>query len=102
MACAVDLAARDTVADQLSRVGEVAHLVLAVIDRDQNAALEYSVARAIRLVTLKLVGSTEVVHSLATVPGSVARTKRLAVVEEGPLTAGRTVEIAEVSLGHTK
>jgi NAD(P)-dependent dehydrogenase (short-subunit alcohol dehydrogenase family) len=64
-ACAVDLAEPDTVADQLSPVGEVAHLVLAAIERDHNTALEYNIARAIRLVTLKLVGYTEVVHSLA-------------------------------------
>ena len=40
------------------------HLVLAAIDRDDNSVAEYDIARAIRLVTLKLVGYTEVVHTL--------------------------------------
>jgi hypothetical protein len=35
------------------------------IDRDQNSVREYDLVRAIRLVTLKLVGYTEVVHALA-------------------------------------
>ena len=39
-------------------------LVLAAIDRDQNTVADYDLVRAIRLVTLKLVGYTEVVHSL--------------------------------------
>ena len=39
-------------------------LVLAAIDRDYNSVADYDIARAIRLVTLKLVGYTEVVHTL--------------------------------------
>ena len=42
----------------------VDHLVLAAIERDHNTAAEYAIERAIRLVTLKLVGYTEVVHTL--------------------------------------
>jgi NAD(P)-dependent dehydrogenase (short-subunit alcohol dehydrogenase family) len=42
----------------------VRRLVLAAIDRDANSVAEYDIARAIRLVTLKLVGYTEVVHTL--------------------------------------
>jgi NAD(P)-dependent dehydrogenase (short-subunit alcohol dehydrogenase family) len=45
-------------------VGPVRHLVLAAIDRDANSVADYDIARAIRLVTLKLVGYTEVVHVL--------------------------------------
>ena len=39
--------------------------MLAAIERDDNSIREYDVARATRLVTLKLVGYTEVVHALA-------------------------------------
>jgi len=42
----------------------VDRLVLAAIERDENSARDYDVARALRLVTLKLVGYTEVVHAL--------------------------------------
>jgi NAD(P)-dependent dehydrogenase (short-subunit alcohol dehydrogenase family) len=38
--------------------------VLAAIDRDQNTIRDYSFERAIRLVTLKLVGYAETVHAL--------------------------------------
>jgi NAD(P)-dependent dehydrogenase (short-subunit alcohol dehydrogenase family) len=62
---AFDLAEPEKVAPALADVGAVDHLVLAAIERDYNSVLEYDVARAIRLVTLKLVGYTEVVHALA-------------------------------------
>jgi NAD(P)-dependent dehydrogenase (short-subunit alcohol dehydrogenase family) len=45
-------------------VERVDHLVLAAIERDHNTAAEYVIERALRLVTLKLVGYTEVVHAL--------------------------------------
>jgi NAD(P)-dependent dehydrogenase (short-subunit alcohol dehydrogenase family) len=59
-----DLARPETIATALADVGPVRHLLLVAIDRDQNAVREYDIARAIRLVTLKLVGYTEVVHAL--------------------------------------
>jgi NAD(P)-dependent dehydrogenase (short-subunit alcohol dehydrogenase family) len=59
-----DLAAPETIAPALRDVGPVRHLVLAAIDRDSNTVADYSIQRAIRLVTLKLVGYTEVVHAL--------------------------------------
>jgi NAD(P)-dependent dehydrogenase (short-subunit alcohol dehydrogenase family) len=62
---AFDLAEPETIAGALEQVGPVQHLVLAAIERDYNHVLEYDVTRAIRLVTLKLVGYTEVVHALA-------------------------------------
>jgi NAD(P)-dependent dehydrogenase (short-subunit alcohol dehydrogenase family) len=62
--CAVDLAEPDRIGSCLERVDEVDRLVLAAIERDQNTVAEYDVARAVRLVTLKLVGYTEVVHAL--------------------------------------
>ena len=48
----------------LADVGPVQSLVLAAIDRDQNSVADYDITRAIRLATLKLVGYTEVVHTL--------------------------------------
>ena len=62
---AFDLAEPATIAGSLGQVGPVEHLVLAAIERDYNHILEYDLALAIRLVTLKLVGYTEVVHVLA-------------------------------------
>jgi NAD(P)-dependent dehydrogenase (short-subunit alcohol dehydrogenase family) len=60
----LDLAEPHAIAGALEDVGEVDHLVLAAIERDQNTVTDYDVDRAIRLVTLKLVGYTEVVHAL--------------------------------------
>lgn len=61
---ALDISEPNTIAEQLSGIGAVNGLVLAAIERDANTAREYDIARAIRLVTLKLVGYTEVVHTL--------------------------------------
>jgi NAD(P)-dependent dehydrogenase (short-subunit alcohol dehydrogenase family) len=60
----LDLTQPETIAGALSSVGSVRYLVLAAIDRDHNAVREYDIDRAMRLVTLKLVGYTEVVHTL--------------------------------------
>ena len=62
---ALDLAEPERIAPALGAVGPVSHLVLAAIERDYNSVLEYDIPLAIRLVTLKLVGYTEVVHALA-------------------------------------
>jgi NAD(P)-dependent dehydrogenase (short-subunit alcohol dehydrogenase family) len=62
---ALDLAEPERIAPALEHVGPVDRLVLAAIERDHNSVAEYDLARAIRLVTLKLVGYTEVVHALA-------------------------------------
>jgi NAD(P)-dependent dehydrogenase (short-subunit alcohol dehydrogenase family) len=59
-----DLAEPRSIASALAGVGPVRHLVLAAIDRDANSVAEYDIERALRLVTLKLVGYTEVVHTL--------------------------------------
>lgn len=61
---AFDLAEPTSIAPALADIGLVQHLVLAAIDRDANSVKDYDIARAIRLVTLKLVGYTEVVHAL--------------------------------------
>jgi NAD(P)-dependent dehydrogenase (short-subunit alcohol dehydrogenase family) len=60
----LDLAEPHTIADALADVGEVEYLVLAAIERDTNSVREYDVDAAVRLVTLKLVGFTEVIHAL--------------------------------------
>ena len=65
MPCAFDLADPTSIGEALAGIGEVERLVLAAIERDDNSIREYDVARATRLVTLKLVGYTEVVHALA-------------------------------------
>ena len=61
---ALDLSLPHTIADSLSEVGPVDDLVISAIERDANTLDNYDVAAAIRLVTLKLVGYTEVIHSL--------------------------------------
>jgi NAD(P)-dependent dehydrogenase (short-subunit alcohol dehydrogenase family) len=59
-----DLAEPHAIAERLADVGDVDYLVLAAIERDTNKVLEYDIAGALRLVTLKLVGYTEVIHTL--------------------------------------
>jgi NAD(P)-dependent dehydrogenase (short-subunit alcohol dehydrogenase family) len=63
-AVALDISEPGSIAGPLASVGQVNGLVLAAIERDANTAREYDIARAVRLVTLKLVGYTEVVHTL--------------------------------------
>ena len=62
---AFDLAEPETIAHGSRAIGPVDRLVLAAVDRDENTIATYDIARALRLVTLKLVGYTEVVHALA-------------------------------------
>ena len=62
---AFDLAEPHTIADRLTDVRDVEYLVLAAIERDTNTVREYDIDSALRLVTLKLVGYTEVIHTLA-------------------------------------
>jgi NAD(P)-dependent dehydrogenase (short-subunit alcohol dehydrogenase family) len=59
-----DLAEPDAIDAALAGVGPVRRLVLVAIDRDANSIADYSIERATRLVTLKLVGFTQVVVSL--------------------------------------
>jgi NAD(P)-dependent dehydrogenase (short-subunit alcohol dehydrogenase family) len=61
---ALDLTRPAEIAERLTAVGPVQRLVLAAIDRDANTARDYDIGRALSLVTLKLVGYTEVVHAL--------------------------------------
>ncbi len=60
----LDLSKPYEIANALASVDEVRHLVLLAIDRDENTVREYNIEGALNLVTLKLVGYTEVVHVL--------------------------------------
>jgi short-subunit dehydrogenase len=64
-AIALDLAEPHTIAERLRDLGDVQYLVLVAIDRDSNTVKDYDIDAAVRLVTLKLVGYTEVIHALA-------------------------------------
>jgi NAD(P)-dependent dehydrogenase (short-subunit alcohol dehydrogenase family) len=61
---ALDLAAPKDIAPALAGLDVVDSLVLAAIERDVNTVADYDIDRAVRLVTLKLVGYTEVTHAL--------------------------------------
>ncbi|MDA8297068.1 MAG: SDR family oxidoreductase [Actinomycetota bacterium] len=60
----VDLAEPETIADALGGIGEVTRLAITAIERDVNRIADYDRLSAQRLVTLKLVGYAEVVHTL--------------------------------------
>jgi NAD(P)-dependent dehydrogenase (short-subunit alcohol dehydrogenase family) len=60
----LDLSRPADIAGSLSGIDRVDHVILAAIERDQNTVTDYDVDRATRLVTLKLVGYTEVVHTM--------------------------------------
>jgi NAD(P)-dependent dehydrogenase (short-subunit alcohol dehydrogenase family) len=61
---AIDLAEPESLASALAGIERVDGLVLAAVERDSNTVKDYDIARATRLVTLKLIGYTEVVHAL--------------------------------------
>jgi NAD(P)-dependent dehydrogenase (short-subunit alcohol dehydrogenase family) len=61
---AVDLSEPESIAEALASVTTVDDLIIPAIERDANAIATYNIARAIRLVTLKLVGYTEAIHAL--------------------------------------
>lgn len=63
-ALAFDLAEPETIADALSGVGPVSRLVLSSISRDNNPIRDYTIADAVNLTTMKLVGYTTTVHTL--------------------------------------
>jgi len=61
---ALDISEPESIAGQLAPLGQLHGLVLAAIERDANNVRDYNIERAKRLVTLKLVGYTETVHTL--------------------------------------
>jgi len=60
----LDLADPATIAGAFDGIDRVDNLVLTAIDRDQNTVVDYDMAAAVRLATIKLVAYTEVVHTL--------------------------------------
>jgi len=60
----LDLARPHDIAERLASVGPVKYLALVAIDRDENTIKSFNIDHAIVLVTLKLVGFAEVVHTL--------------------------------------
>jgi NAD(P)-dependent dehydrogenase (short-subunit alcohol dehydrogenase family) len=63
-AVAVDLAEPESIAGCLAGIRSVDRLVVGAVDRDENTIADYDIAGARKLVTLKLVGYAEVVHTL--------------------------------------
>lgn len=61
---ALDLAAPTEIAGRLADVGKVRSLVITAIERGENSVKNFDIARASRLVTVKLVGYAEVIHCL--------------------------------------
>jgi NAD(P)-dependent dehydrogenase (short-subunit alcohol dehydrogenase family) len=61
---AFDLSEPARIGAALGDVGSVDRLVLAALQRDLNTVKDYDIEAAMKLVTLKLVGYTEVVHAL--------------------------------------
>jgi len=68
----LDLAEPHQIAAGLAGVEDVKHLALVALHRDDNTVRDYNIDEAIKLVTLKLVGYTEVIHQLAPKMGSDA------------------------------
>jgi NAD(P)-dependent dehydrogenase (short-subunit alcohol dehydrogenase family) len=62
---ALDLARPAEIAGRLAEIGPVKHLVITAVERDENRVRQFDIGRALRLVTVKLVGYTEVIHALA-------------------------------------
>lgn len=61
----LDLSKPHEIAGTLADVDDVEYLALVAVERDENSVREYNIDGALNLVTLKLVGYTEVVHVLA-------------------------------------
>jgi NAD(P)-dependent dehydrogenase (short-subunit alcohol dehydrogenase family) len=61
---ALDVSEPEGIAAQLRSVGPLDGLAMVAIERDANTIRDYDIARARRLVTLKLVGYAETVHTL--------------------------------------
>nr|WP_227411735.1 MULTISPECIES: SDR family NAD(P)-dependent oxidoreductase [unclassified Cryobacterium] len=60
----VDLSEPEQIAARLASVGKLDGVVLTAIERDANTVRDYDIDRARRLITLKLIGYTETIHTL--------------------------------------
>lgn len=61
---ALDVSEPEQIAERVADLPTLDGLVLGAIERDANTIREYDIARARRLITLKLIGYTETVHAL--------------------------------------
>lgn len=61
---ALDLAQPESIADDLASIGEVDNLVITAIEQRPNSLNDFNISDAVRGVTIKLVGYTEVVRVL--------------------------------------
>ena len=61
---ALDVAEPERVEKALESIEHIDFLALVAVERDYNSAREYDIARARRIVTMKLIGYTEVAHTL--------------------------------------
>jgi NAD(P)-dependent dehydrogenase (short-subunit alcohol dehydrogenase family) len=62
---ALDLAEPQRIGTEMAGVSPVDHLVLTALERDYNTVADYRPDAAARLLTVKLVGYTAVLHALA-------------------------------------
>ncbi len=61
---ALDIAEPENIASSLADVGEIDRLLIVAVERDHNSVRDYDIAKAKRGVTVKLVGYTEIVHTM--------------------------------------
>lgn len=61
---ALDIAEPEKIAGMLSDIGEIDRLLIVAVERDHNSVRNYDIAKAKRGVTVKLVGYTEIVHTM--------------------------------------
>jgi NAD(P)-dependent dehydrogenase (short-subunit alcohol dehydrogenase family) len=61
---ALDIAEPEKIASMLESVGRIDRLLIVAVERDHNSVRNYDIAKARRGVTVKLVGYTEIVHTL--------------------------------------
>jgi NAD(P)-dependent dehydrogenase (short-subunit alcohol dehydrogenase family) len=60
----IDLSRPETIAASLAEVREVDNLVISAIHQGANSVANFDIAEAVKVVTIKLVGYTEVVRAL--------------------------------------
>lgn len=61
---ALDIAEPEKIASMLAEVGPIDRLLIVAVERDSNTVRDYDLVKARRAVTVKLVGYTEIVHTM--------------------------------------
>ncbi len=61
---ALDVAEPEKIAGMLASVAQIDRLLIVAVERDHNSVRNYDIAKARRGVTVKLIGYTEIVHTL--------------------------------------